>query len=440
MKTVPEVHRRPPEDPAPPDLPAPHVVRIELEARPAEWRIAADRSVEGWTYGGQVPGPVIEATVGDTLEIVLHNGLPEPTTIHWHGLRVPAAMDGTEAVQPAVEPGGTFMYRFRLPDAGTFWYHPHTNEPVQMERGLYGAIVVHDPTDPRVDGERVLVFDDLRLDRKGRIARPGGWLERHDGRQGDVCLLNGRVDPELTMAAGQIERWRLVNAASARYVRLALGGRAFRILATDGGLLETPVEATDVLLAPGDRFDLLVGPFEEGEELAIESLPYARGVGKPRLERFGRVRVGAARPSAAAIPDRLRDIPPLAGPGTPATREVRLGGRMSLRRGVDFLIDGEPHSHGSPVPVGELQVWDVVNETPIDHPFHLHGFFFQVLEQDGVAPPYRSWEDTVNVPAKSRVRIAWMPDDRPGMWMYHCHILEHAVAGMMSHFAVIPGR
>lgn len=413
-------------------------VTFDLTAREHAWEIEPGRVVTGWTYDGSVPGPVIRARRGDILMVRLTNRLPEATTIHWHGIRLPAAMDGTEMVQRPVESGETFEYRFPLPDAGSFWYHPHSNEPVQMERGLYGALVVEGEEEPRLDRERVLVLDDVRLDRKGRIARPGGWLERHNGREGPVCLVNGRAGTVLEPAAGHVERWRVINAASARYVRLSLEGRPFRILGTDGGLLEAPVEATEILLTPGDRFDLAVGPFEEGEEAAVEALPYGRGTGAGRVERFATVRAGpAALPSVARLPARLRTIEPLADRTTAANREVRLGGRMSFRRGVDFTVNGEPHHHGEEVRVGELQVWNVINETPLDHPFHLHGFFFQVLEENGHPPAYRSWEDTVNIPARGRVRIAWMPDDRPGSWMYHCHILEHAVAGMMAHFSVV---
>jgi FtsP/CotA-like multicopper oxidase with cupredoxin domain len=116
---------------------------------------------------------------------------------------------------------------------------------------------------------------------------------------------------------------------------------------------------------------------------------------------------------------------------------VRLGERAGAHGEVDYLINETQHLRAKDVVVGELQVWDVVNTSTVDHPFHLHGFFFQVVERDGTAPAFRSWEDTINVPAGGRVRIAWMPDDRPGEWMYHCHILEHHAAGMMAHFRVV---
>jgi FtsP/CotA-like multicopper oxidase with cupredoxin domain len=414
------------------------VVEVDLEAREVDWEFTPGRVTRAWGFNGQIPGPTIEARVGDVLEVRLTNRLPEPTVIHWHGLQVPAAMDGTDMVQRRVAPGETFTYRFKLPDAGTFWYHPHMNETVQLERGLYGAIVVRGPDEPQLDAERVLVLDDTQLDRKGQIKPPGWWIERHDGRQGSTRLVNGKKEPELTIAAGQVERWRIVNAASARYVRLSIGGRPFTILGTDGGLIDAPITVNEVLLTPADRVELAVGPFAEGETLNIEALPYKRmTVAKAKLERFATLRVGPAAPSRARIPDKLREIEPLVtGPVTP-TREVHLGFKMSLKRGIDFVINKEPHHRDRPVTVGELQVWDVVNDTMMDHPFHLHGFFFQVLEVNGEPPAFRSWEDTVNIPPKGRVRIAWMPDDRPGEWMYHCHILEHHESGMMGHFEVV---
>ena len=413
------------------------VVVAMLEAREIEWEFVAGQSTRAWGYNGQIPGPVLEARVGDVLEVHLTNNLREPTTMHWHGLRLPAPMDGTESTQRLVAPGETFVYRFLLLDAGTFWYHPHTNETEQLERGLYGAIIVRGANEPTLDLERVLVLDDLKLDRDGQIKDLGGFLERHDGRQGDICLVNGRQAPELTIAAGQVERWRVVNASSARYVRLSIGGRPFTLLGTDGGLLTAPVSMTEILLATADRVDIAVGPFDEGEAIVIESLPYQRRtMVRSKRERFATLRVGPARPSVADIPKMLRAIEPLVTGPVGATREVHLGVRPSLRKGIKFVVNAETHHRDKPVSVGELQVWDVVNDTLMDHPFHLHGFFFQVVSVNDQPPAFLSWEDTVNVPPRSRVRIAWMPDDRPGEWMYHCHILEHHESGMMGHFEV----
>jgi FtsP/CotA-like multicopper oxidase with cupredoxin domain len=414
------------------------VIRVALEAKPTEWTVASGVTISGYGFNGQVPGPVIEARQGAPLEIKFTNNLSEPTLIHWHGLRIPAAMDGTQATQQPVAPGETFTYRFTPPDAGTFWYHPHLNETQQLEKGLYGALIVRGANEPIVDREQILVFDDVDADKKGRLAKFGGWIQRHDGREGDIRLINGKAEPQLTIAAGQIERWRIINASSARYIRLSIGGATFRIIGTDGGLIEAPVEVSEVLLPAADRVDILVGPFEEGQTLTIDSLRYLRMTMKKRdTEIFGTLIVGPAKESRASIPARLRTIEPLADSAAMPNRTVKFSVAMSLRRGADFFVNDEMHHHDQPVKVGELQVWDVVNASRMDHPFHLHGFFFQVLSINGKAPAFRSWEDVVNLPPKSTVRIAWMPEDRPGRWMYHCHILEHHEAGMMGHFEVV---
>jgi len=419
--------------------PGRRVVAVEMEAGEFDWEFAPGISTRAWGFNGTVPGPTLEATVGDVLEIRLTNRLPEPTVVHWHGLRIPAAMDGTDLVQRPLRPGETFIYRFRLPDAGTFWYHSHFNETVQLERGLYGALIVRGPDEPVFDAERTLVLDDVALEKDGGIKPPGRWIESHDGREGGTRLVNGRQEPELRMAAGQIERWRIVNAASARYVLLSVGGRPFRIVGTDGGLIPSPVTATEVLLPVAARAEIAVCPFEEGETLYVETLPFNRGSFKAHRKpaRFATVRVGAAAPSLARIPERLREIERLVTGDVSPNREVRLGFSLGLKHGVEFNINREQHHVAEPVRVGDLQVWDVHNRSPVHHPFHLHGFFFQVLEVNGEPPPFLSWEDTVNVPAFGKVRIAWLPDDRPGGWMYHCHILEHHAAGMMAHFDVV---
>jgi FtsP/CotA-like multicopper oxidase with cupredoxin domain len=421
-----------------PSARTPERIEVTLEARETGWELQPGLSVSAWGYQGQVPGPLIVGRVGDTLVVRLINHLPEPTTIHWHGLRLPAAMDGTDSVQRPVQPGETFEYRFVLPDAGTYWYHSHSNETVQLERGLYGALVVLGPDEPTFDVDRILVLDDVKLNRKQQIARPA-LFDRHSGREGDVLVINGRARPELEIAAGHVERWRIINACSARYVRLSLGGRPFRVIGGDGGLRDAATTTTETLLVPGDRVELAVGPFDdEGATIAIESLPYRRtAMKRPRRNTWGTLRVGARQPSRLQ-PTALPAITPLVAPDVEPvpTRTIRLGARMTLH-GHDWLINGETHHQDAPVKAGELQIWDVVNDTSMDHPFHLHGFFFQVIAIDGVRVAPHAWEDTVNVRAKGSVTLAFRPDARPGQWMYHCHILEHHAAGMMGHFEVV---
>ncbi|HTE32453.1 MAG TPA: multicopper oxidase domain-containing protein, partial [Chryseolinea sp.] len=189
---------------------------------------------------------------------------------------------------------------------------------------------------------------------------------------------------------------------------------------------------------PGERFDIIVGPFDEGDVFSLESLPYNRMTFlRPRREKFATIRVGRSAPSVAHVADTLRTIAPLAASRTEINRRVVLSVGPSLKDGMDFLINGSAHVNDKPVKVGELQVWEVVNSSLMDHPFHLHGFFFQVLEENGTKSAFTAWKDTINLKPRSKVKIAWMPDNRPGTWMYHCHILEHHQAGMMANFEVV---
>ncbi|HET6556102.1 MAG TPA: multicopper oxidase family protein, partial [Prolixibacteraceae bacterium] len=387
----------------------------------------------------------LRVNVGDTLVVLLTNHLKEPTLIHWHGLRVPASMDGTGVTQKPIQPGEVFEYRFVVPDAGSFWYHSHFNETVQLEKGMYGSLIVEDPTDPVMDGEKVLMIDDMKLTEDNEFKQPGWFvpriIERHDGREGNTLLINGQENPRIDIHAGQTERWRFINSSSARYFVLSLGGKEFKMIGTDGGLLEHPRTVTEVLITPAARIDIAAGPFNEGETFAIESLGYNRGTFlKAKREKFATVVVGEEKPSVAFIPKTFRKIEPLARQDAEITRKVKFSEATSLKHGVDFFVNDEVHVNDKPVKVGELQIWEVSNTSMMDHPFHLHGFFFQVIEENGKAPQYMAWKDTLNLPPKSILKIAWMPDNRPGTWMYHCHILEHHAAGMMASFEVIDGN
>jgi FtsP/CotA-like multicopper oxidase with cupredoxin domain len=420
------------------------VVSYNFEASEFDWEIAPGKTIRAWGFNNQLPGPVIRANVGDTVLVSITNHLKEATTIHWHGICLPSSMDGTDGVQKPIEPGEIFEYRFVVPDAGTFWYHAHTNETVQMERGMYGALIVDGETEPVVDGEKIFMIDDMKLNENNEFTKPSWFVprivERHDGRQGNTLLLNGKEDLVIKVNGGQTERWRFINSSSARYFVLHLGGKTFKVIASDGGLLEYPLPVTEALLTPGERLDIAVD-FTEGETFAIESLVYNRMTFlKPKQETFATVKVGENTSSHASIPETLRKIEPLAPPNAEVNRKIKLSVGPSLTNGMNFLVNGKMHVNDKPVNIGELQVWEVSNTSLMDHPFHLHGFFFQVIELNGKAPAYRAWKDTINLPPGSKVKIAWMPDNRPGTWMYHCHIIEHHAAGMMASFDVIDGN
>lgn len=417
-------------------------VEYNLTVGAFEWSIAPGKTINALGFNEQLPGPTLKANVGDTMVIRVKNNLTQPTIVHWHGLRIRSQMDGTGAVQDPINPGDTFEYRFELPDAGTFWYHSHYNETFQMERGMYGPLIVEDPNDPVTDGERVFMIDDMKLTSKNKFTVPG-WLlpriiERHDGRQGNTLLINGKENPVINMNAGQMERWRFINSSSARYFNLYMGGKTFRVISTDGGLLEKPLTVKNFLITPGERVDVIAGPFDEGENFSIESLAYNRTTfQKSKHNVFGTVMVGEKKASRTYLPDVLRKIEPLATQDAAVTRKIQFSVGPSLRNGMNFLVNNKMHFDDKPVIVGELQIWEISNTSLMDHPFHLHGDFFQVIEVNGKAPEYIAWKDTYNLTPRTKIKIAWMPENRPGMWMYHCHILEHHEAGMMANFEVI---
>ena len=419
---------------------SPNEVTYFLEASVFQWEISNGKTIEAWGFNRQLPGPELRAKKGDTLVVKVKNNLPEPTIIHWHGIRLEAAMDGTGKVQDPIQPGEVFEYRFQLPDAGTFWYHSHYNETVQMERGMYGSLIVEDESDPTFDNDRVIMLDDMKLTKDNRFLtgnRIQRFIERHDGREGNVNLVNGKEQPVINVNAGQTDRWRFINASSARYIRLHLQGRSFKIISTDGGLIQQPETATEVLLTPGERVDIVTDQLLEGESFGIEGLPYNRVTFlRPKKHLYGKVVAGDKQTTRAFLPRQLRTIEALAPQHAPVSRKVKLSVGPSLKNGLEFLVNNDVHVVDKPVNLGELQVWEVANASLMDHPFHLHGFFFQVIEENGKAPATITWKDTYNLKPRTRVKMAWMPD-RVGTWMYHCHILEHHEAGMMATFEVI---
>jgi FtsP/CotA-like multicopper oxidase with cupredoxin domain len=417
------------------------IVEYNLTASEFNWEIKPGKNITAWGFNNQVPGPVLKAKKGDTMVVKVENKLPEPTIIHWHGIRLPSSMDGTGEVQQLIMPGESFEYRFTVPDAGTFWYHSHQNETVQMEKGMYGGIIVEDDTDPVMDNERILVLDDMKLNSRNefkQLGPVGRWIERHDGREGSTNLINGKESLTLKMHAGQMERWRFVNAASARYFKLSLDGKPFQVIATDGGLLEQARTETELLLTPGERFDIVVGPFEEGEVFTISSLPYDRvTMLKAKHQHYATVEVGKRKTSVASLREKLTEIKSLAPQDAAPNRRISLSVDPSLKHIIDFTMNKKMHGMDAPVMVGDLQIWEISNTSLMDHPYHLHGFFFQVLEENGKAPEYKAWKDTYNLKPRTTIKIAWIPDNRPGMWMHHCHIIEHHAAGMMANFEVI---
>ncbi|WP_297777375.1 multicopper oxidase domain-containing protein [uncultured Roseovarius sp.] len=244
------------------DTPKPFTLR----AAPGRARLVPEPwgETDIWCYGGAVPGPEIRVRQGDRLRIAVENALDEDTTAHWHGLRVPNAMDGVpHLTQTPIAPGETFTYEFDTLDAGTFWYHPHQRSFEQVGRGLYGALIIEEANPPRVDREMVWVLDDWRLTQEAGIAEDfGGFHDMsHGGRLGNTVTINGRVPDALPVQAGERIRLRLINAANARIFALDFGDLAPQVIALDGQPV-TPHAPQDargwVVIGPAMRVDLMI--------------------------------------------------------------------------------------------------------------------------------------------------------------------------------------
>jgi len=396
--------------------PDPSVLRVELTASRHEWP-AGPQLVDGYAYNGQVPGPTLKLSVGDTLEVVLHNDLDMPTTIHWHGIEVPYAMDGAGwQVQP-VEPGASFTYTFQVNVPGTYWYHPHFNTSHQVDRGLYGALIVEDPADPPVDQELVVVLDSV------------GEVEIQDEQHEHVeptptsWLLNGMEHPIWEPPSGSTSRVRFINVSNAGYVDL----QDVLVIGEDRGL---GAHTDRAILAPGDRAE--VGMAHDSAASTLVTHPYSlagEGIWPP-LPLFDIAPTGSA--AAPSTPWVSIEESPTPDPGTTDLRYTFTGSAYA-----GWEINGQtwPEIQPDEWPLGFTGVLEIRNPSPSHHPFHLHGLVFEVLSVNGVAPQFKTVADTWDIGIHDVVRLL-IHADNPGDWMSHCHILPHAHNGMMTVLSV----
>ena len=424
--------------------PDPLVVEVNIEARVARVTYEPGKQVDAWTYNGDIPGPLIRIRAGNRLIVHFTNNLPKPTTMHWHGLRIPIQMDGVPGhSQPEVQPGESFTYDFTPPDAGLFWYHPHVMSAMQVGYGLYGALLVEDPAEKvDVSDELVLVLSDIAIDDNGGLQAPenAGPVAMAFGLEGNHVLVNGRTRPRLMARPGVPQRWRIVNAAKSKYFELQLGeisGAPFTRIGGDGGIQEYPIKEETLVIAPGERVDAIVAPNgAAGEEIVVRSLPYNRGYGSEYLsieELFTIALVGLPSNSPQSNVTIHRDIAPIDQKGaTRVTMDITLV--QPDDRTIEYRINNTSMAKLRPFPatVGEIQIWTITNQTKWSHPVHLHGFFFQVLDKDGQPARPLAWKDTVDVPFNETVSFIVRFDERPGMWMIHCHVLDHAEGGLMT--------
>jgi len=442
-----------------PALAADGAREFALETGPAEAQIAPQPApaTRIWAFNGALPGPELRVRQGERLRVTVTNTLDEPTTVHWHGIRLPNAMDGVpHLTQAPIEPGGRFVYEFDAVDAGTFWYHPHFRSSEQVGRGLYGPLIIEEREPPRVDRDITWVLDDWRLARSAQITDDFGQFHdiTHAGRIGNTVTINGEIPETFKVRRGERIRLRLINAANARNFALDLGAHAPVIVALDGMPVEPHVpEGGLVTLGPAMRADLLIDMMEPaGSRTRV-------------IDRFYRGR-DYRLIDFVYDEEPLRDAPPewpLALPGNPLAEpdianamrhEITFGGgmmsgmrgaevngkwtgmRAMMRSGLAWAINGvAAHGHVMEPMVtmkrGSSHILAMRNDTAFHHPIHLHGHHFRVISRNGEPVRHKPWRDTVLMAPEDRVEAAFVADN-PGDWMFHCHIPEHMEAGMMG--------
>ena len=403
----------------------PDVLHVALTAAPHRFRVGDDE-VDGYAYNGQVPGPTLRAKRGDLVKVDITNDLDVPTTIHWHGLHVPYAMDGVTWTEAPIAPGETFTATFTLDQVGTYWYHPHFDTARQVDLGLYGVFIVEDPSEPPVDADVVVVADSWG--EHGARTPPEG--SDHHGLDGAglVWTFNGALDAALPAEAGQSLRLRWLNASNAGYLDLR-GTPGVSWIAGDNGLRAAPSSSAEVL-SPGDRAEAIVrlGPSAERVDVNNYSL-YGGDVEQDKPVAALPIEPTGDAPAPDPLSWAFSGAAPTPDPGRTDVRLVLQGDATAEA----WMINGETFPDVSvPTLAQDAEIiLEIRNISPTEHPFHVHGHEFEVLSINGEAPATRLVDDTINVRIRETVRLRLIADN-PGFWMAHCHILPHADGGMMT--------
>ena len=414
-----------------------------------------------WGYQGGVPGPLLDVMQGQPIAVDLTNGLKQPTTVHWHGIRIDNAMDGVAYLtQEPVIPSQSFAYRFTPPDAGTYWYHPHNRTWEQMARGLYGMLIVRELDPPSFDQDIPMILDDWRLGQDGQIdTRTFGALhdKAHGGRLGNVLTLNGKPFDGIDVRAGERVRLRLLNAANARIMALRFEGHNPVVIALDGQPVKPfAPDGNVVLLAPAQRADVVLDMTAQvGAKAKIEMLTQREKVHIGNLVYDARKR---RRKRALADPVALPNNPMpteldldnaivtdlvMSGGAMGALPSVRFQGQdYSLRdlartHGKVWAFNGEAGLTEAPLAKfarGSTVKIRMVNDTAWPHAMHFHGHHVREVGHSKRAPRTH-WRDTVLMLPREEVTVAFVAHN-PGKWMCHCHMIEHQAGGMATWYEV----
>jgi len=388
-----------------------------------------------WSYNGRIPGPVIRAEEGTTLVVDFLNKLKEPSSIHWHGLRIDNAMDGVPGVtQDPVKPDENFVYRLKLEDAGTFWYHPHFNSSEQLERGLKGVFIVEEADKQPWSRDLIWLMDDWLLQKDGNIYPQfnTGHDLMHDGRWGNVPTINGEVRPEFTVRPGERIRLRLINGANARIFSPHIGELSADVIAVDGRPVTQIFPLERFILSPGNRIDLDITIPEHagGKTFAVQDRFARRAIG------LASIKVKESEPVKSphfTPPTESNFIPAKVFENVPVTKTWDLNAIRGGRYGIGWTMNMKlwPDADKADYPLGVPRKIIFKNSSSRLHPMHIHGVFFRVLERNREKALEPFTRDTVLVNPRESVTIGFVPEHR-GIWLTHCHIQSHAEAGMMT--------
>lgn len=413
-------------------------------------------------------GPVIRVNRGDNVRLNVSNQLFEPTTLHWHGLNLPAAMDG--GPHQIIPPGESWSPEFRiLQPASTQWYHSHMihRTGIQVYYGLAGLFYIDDtdskalnlPSEYGVD-DIPLILQDRSFNRDGSFRYLSSMHDRMSGVMGSVMLVNGTSLPVFKVGR-RLTRFRILNGSNARIYNLEFGDkRPFLQIASDGGLLETPARLNSIILAPGERAEILV-EFSDRENVMLQHKPLPR---RPQTQggmmgMMQNMMTAGDRPFAVIRFESDRALisskPQFGQPINQQTWSVEEASKtrqlvlnmqmgMGMMRGGGFTINGrsmDMNRIDARVRLGDVEIWEIINQSPMPHPFHIHDTQFRILDRNGKPPAANEagLKDTVLVNSRERVRIITRFEnyaDPASPYMFHCHNLEHEDAGMMGQFIV----
>ncbi len=420
-----------------------------LTAEPAPIELVPETTTPAWCFNQGFPSPVLRATQGQEISILFRNRLPEPTTIHWHGLRIPIEMDGVPFLsQPPIQPGEDFVYRFTPPDAGTFWYHPHVNSLEQLGKGLVGALIVDEAEPVQFDADLPLLMKNWHINEDGSFAPfTSTRAAFRMGTPGAFESVNGIQNPTYPVRPGALVRLRFLNVDNTVMYKVVIPDQQAWIIAIDGNPVERPLPLDQHEMGPGMRLDVaMIAPTESGKTISIKNAKGRLLFNLLELKTEGEP-VAQAR-TIPALPmnpipepdldtaETLNFVFEWEGAITPVNQDGSTNYKfwtINRRAWEGMSADNIPEPVAT-LELGKSYRFLLKNVTPHSHPIHLHGFIWKVLRSNQKhIEPFHT--DTVLLQENELVEVAFVADN-PGRWMYHCHVIEHMKTGLMGYITV----